>query len=289
MPTAFVLAGGAALGAIEAGMVEALYERDIAPDYLVGTSAGALNAVFLGSRPATLDTARTLQAVWRGIRRDSVFPPRLQVLIGGALGRRNYLFPNDGLRELITEQLAVGRLEDLPTRVGVVVCDLLSGEEILLESGPLVDATLASAAIPGIFPPVSIGGRPTVDGGVANNTPISHAIAHGCDRVYVMPTGVSRRLHAPPRSAVAMFAQATALLLHQRLRHEIEELRDQAELIVLPPPWPLDVLPTDFTRAGELIERARDDARRALDTAHPEGASTDEALRRMAPDDDVAA
>ncbi len=285
MSTAFVLAGGAALGAIEAGMVEALYERGIAPDYLVGASAGALNAAFLGSRPADVSTAHELQAVWRGLRREQVFPRRLRVLIGGALGRRNHFFPNDGVRALIEDKLATGRIEDLPTAVGIVVCDLLSGEEELLESGSIIDAALASSAIPGVFPPVAINGRPAVDGGVANNTPISHAIARGCERIYVLPTGVSRRLAAPPKGAIGMFVQAAALLLHQRLRYEIEALRDQAELIVLPPPWPLDVLPTDFSRADELITRARDDARKALDSAHPDEASTDMALRRMAPDD----
>ena len=60
--TAFVLAGGAALGAMQAGMVRALYERGIAPDLLIGTSAGALNAAFLASRPATVATAEELAA-----------------------------------------------------------------------------------------------------------------------------------------------------------------------------------------------------------------------------------
>ena len=70
--TAFVLAGGAALGAMQAGMVHALYERGIAPDLLIGASAGALNAAFLASRPATVTTARELAAVWRGLRRGRI-------------------------------------------------------------------------------------------------------------------------------------------------------------------------------------------------------------------------
>lgn len=288
MSTAFVLAGGASLGAIEAGMVEALYERGIAPDYLVGTSAGALNAAFLGGRPTDVATAHELQAVWRDLDRDDVFPPRPRILIGAALGRRNHFFPNDGLRALIEEKLAVGRLEELAIPTGLVACDMLSGEELLLDTGPIVDAALASAAIPGVYPPVPIDGRPAVDGGVANNTPITHAIARGCERIYVLPTGVSLELHELPKSAIAMFIQGASLLLHQRLRFEIEALRDEAELIVLPPPWPLDVLPTDFTRADELITRARDDARRALDAAHPDEAPTDEALRRMTPEEPAA-
>ena len=68
--TAFVLAGGAALGAMQAGMVRALYELGIAPDLLIGTSVGALNAAFLASRPATVATAEELAAVWRALRRS---------------------------------------------------------------------------------------------------------------------------------------------------------------------------------------------------------------------------
>jgi NTE family protein len=58
MPTAFVLSGGASLGASQVGMLEALYERDIHPDLLVGTSVGAINAAFIASRPPTVQTAR---------------------------------------------------------------------------------------------------------------------------------------------------------------------------------------------------------------------------------------
>ena len=60
---AFVMAGGASLGAIEAGMLRALYERGIAPDFIVGTSAGALNAAFIASRPQTPATAEALAEV----------------------------------------------------------------------------------------------------------------------------------------------------------------------------------------------------------------------------------
>ena len=80
--TAFVLAGGAALGATQAGMVHALYERAIVPDLLVGTSAGALNAAFLASRPAT---AQELAAVWRGLRRSDILPLRPATLLSAIL------------------------------------------------------------------------------------------------------------------------------------------------------------------------------------------------------------
>src|SRR5260370_88186 len=89
--TAFVLAGGAALGAMQAGMVRALYERGIAPDLLIGTSAGALNAAFLASRPATVAPAAELAAVWPGLRRRDIVPPRPGTPINGLARRHDHL------------------------------------------------------------------------------------------------------------------------------------------------------------------------------------------------------
>jgi NTE family protein len=66
MPTAFVLSGGASVGAAQAGMLQALYERDIRPDLFIGTSAGALNAAFAAFRAPQVETALELQDVWRG-------------------------------------------------------------------------------------------------------------------------------------------------------------------------------------------------------------------------------
>src|SRR5205085_12686858 len=85
--TAFVLSGGASLGALQVGMLEALYERGIAPDFLVGTSVGALNAAFVASRPQSPQTARELGQVWRSLQREDVFPLSMSALVGGVCGR----------------------------------------------------------------------------------------------------------------------------------------------------------------------------------------------------------
>jgi NTE family protein len=94
--TAFVLSGGASLGALQVGMLWALYERGVAPDLLVGTSAGALNAAFISSRPATVSTVEELAEVWRGLRREDVFPTNARTLFSGATGRANHLCPTAG-------------------------------------------------------------------------------------------------------------------------------------------------------------------------------------------------
>ena len=103
--TAFVLSGGASLGALQVGMLEALYERGIAPDVLVATSVGALNAAFIASRAQTVATARALARVWRGLQREDVFPVSLSALLGGVCGRRDHLVPDHGRRRLIWRPL----------------------------------------------------------------------------------------------------------------------------------------------------------------------------------------
>jgi NTE family protein len=262
---AFVLSGGASLGAVQVGMLRALYERDIAPDVIVGTSAGALNGAFIASRPQTTATADALAAVWRGLRRGQVFPLNPLTGLFGFLGARDHLVPDSGLRRLIASHVEVERLEAMAIPLHVVAVDIVSGEELRLSRGPLVEAVLASAAIPAVLPHVRWGDRALVDGGVANNTPISHAVELGAERIYVLPTGHACELDEPPRAALAMALHAISLLTHRRLVDDIERHRGDVDLIVLPPPCPLNVQPIDFGHADELIELALLDAREFLD------------------------
>jgi len=111
MPIGFVLSGGASLGAIQVGMLHALYERGIAPDLIVATSVGAVNGAFIASRPPTVSTAEALGEIWRKIHRDKVFPPNLVTGLLGFLGLRSSLLPNTGLRHLLERHIDFERLE----------------------------------------------------------------------------------------------------------------------------------------------------------------------------------
>jgi NTE family protein len=170
--TAFVLAGGAALGAMQAGMIHALYERGIAPDLLIGTSAGALNAAFLASRPATTATAHDLAAIWRGLRRSDILPLRPATLLSGLVGRGDHLIPDLGLRRLTARHLQFDRLEQAAIPLHLVAFDLLAGTEVRLSDGPLADAVLAATAISGVLPPVRWSGSSPTAG--SPTTPRSH-------------------------------------------------------------------------------------------------------------------
>ena len=174
--TAFVLSGGASLGALQVGMLHALYERGIQPGLLVGTSAGALNAAFIASRPQIPATAMQLGRIWRGLHREDVFPVSMSALVGGVCGRWDHVVPDHGLRRLVRRYIEFEDLADTPIPLHVVAFDVTEGGEVLLSSGPAVDAVAAAASILGVFPPVQIEERQLIDGGVINNAPISHAV-----------------------------------------------------------------------------------------------------------------
>lgn len=264
MTTAFVLSGGASLGAVQAGMLRALYERGIEPDLIVGTSAGALNGAFIAPRPQTVETADELSEIWRGVRRGAVFPLNPLTGLFGFLGARRHLVPDSGLRRLLRQHLERERLEEMPIPLHVIATDVATGEQARLSEGPALEAVLASSAIPGILPPVRWNGRTLIDGGVANNTPIRHAVELGAERVYVLATGNDCALKEVPKGALAMLVHATSLMTQNQLQAELAALAGRAELIVLPPPCPYEVQPMDFGHAGELIEGALSNARTFL-------------------------
>jgi NTE family protein len=275
MTTAFVLSGGGSLGAVQVGMLQALAARRIEPDLLIGTSAGALNAAFVAGHGMTEASLDELAIIWTTLRRGDVFPLQLARLMAATVGLAPSLCPNDGLRRLVHRHLAFDRLEDARVPVHVVATDLRSGREVLLSDGDAVDAVLASAAVPAVLPPVRIADRDLIDGGVADNSAISHALGLGADVVYVLPTGYACALESAPKSILGSALQALTLLIEQRLILEVAHYADRADIRVLPPLCPLTVSSADFRQGALLIDRAHVATARWLDAGrhhlpHPE-------------------
>ncbi len=264
-------------------MLRALYEREIAPEVIVGTSAGAVNGAYIASRPATLETARELEKVWRSLSTFEVFPPNPLTAVLALLGQRDHFVPNDGLKALLKRDQQFDRLEQAAIPLHVIATDVRSGRERRLSHGDARAAVLASAAIPGVYPAIQFEGDDLVDGGVANNTPISDAADLGATEIYVLPTGITCELAEPPRGAIPMLVHAITLLINARLAQDIERFSQAAKLIVLPPPCPLDVLPSDFSQAETLIERSYELAAAALDDPDPARNWTPRALERLRP------
>jgi NTE family protein len=252
---AFVLTGGASLGSVQVGMLLALEEAGVVPDMWVGTSVGAVNAAFMAGRPGP-GAAQQLAGVWRRLRRGDVFPTDTVRHLRGVAGRERGLVSAANLGRLVRTHLPYRDLSEAPTPVTVIAVDVLTSADVALSRGPAVEAVLASAAIPGVFPPVLLGDRHYMDGGVVDNAPLSHALALGATEVWILPAGYACHLAEVPRSAVAMALQALNVLVQRRLAHDLETYAGRADIRVVPPLCPVRVGPTDFSRGAELIDAA---------------------------------
>lgn len=255
MTTAYVLSGGASLGAVQVGMLAALDEQRVRPDLVVGSSVGALNGAWIAGRPAGAGVDE-LGRVWRSLTRNIVFPLHPLRGLFGFLGARDHLVPNRGIRRLLTEHLQFRLLEQARVPLHIVATDVLTGQDVRLSRGDAVEAILASSAVPGVLPAVRIDGRSLIDGGVVNNTPISHAVDLGADVIWVLASGIPCARAQPPSSALGMALHAVTLLIHQRLAADVARYEQVVELRVVPPLCPALVSLSDFSRAGELIDRA---------------------------------
>jgi NTE family protein len=248
-------------------MLQALYEREIWPDMLVGTSVGAVNAAFLASRPRSVETTQELAEAWRSLRRSDVFPFSVRTFTRGLRRKHDHLVPDRGLRDLLRRHIELESLEDASIPLRVVCFDAVEGCEVVLSSGPAHDAIVASCSIPGVLPPVCINGRRLVDGGVLSSTPISQAVAAGAARLYVLAT--CERQHRPqPVGPGALDALLNSIrtLVANRLQADLERYAKRAELIVLPAANTMAVQPSNFARADELIQSAYQAATAALDS-----------------------
>jgi len=175
MTTAFVLSGGGSLGAVQVGMLKALAENGIEPDALVGTSAGALNAAWVAAHGMSTKSLAELATIWTELRRPDIFPVDIRQVILAALGLSRAVSSAHRLGSLISAHAGVVNIEDTDVPLHLLATDLLAGTSVLIGDGSLVDGVLASAAIPGIFPPVLMRGRPLVDGVVSGQSGVAQA------------------------------------------------------------------------------------------------------------------
>lgn len=242
-------------------MLHELLAAGLRPDFVIGTSVGAINAAYFAGQPDMAGITR-LEEIWCKLRRRDVFPLSIASILGLLAGRGSLVSPQP-LRRLITEHLSYARLElaRLPLHV---MATSQQGLGVRLSSGPSEDAILASTAIPGIFPPVAIDGKMLMDGAIAANTPLHEAIRMGADRLVVLPTGYACAMNQPPRSAVGRMLHAITLLVARQLRQELEHIPEGVRIRMAPTLCPLAISPHDFSASTELINRSCESTRRWL-------------------------
>ncbi len=255
-PLAFVLSGGAGLGAIQVGMVQALAEVGLEPDLVVGTSVGALNGAAVAEHASLADAGAVLDATWRGIRRASVFPGSRATQALSAL-RTGHLHPRDGLDRLVRETIAATRFEHLARPLTVVAAEVLTGHVRTLVAGELRPALLAATALPGLFAPVEVAGEVLWDGGAVANVPLREALAVGAASLVVLDAGDVCHRELPPQSVPDAMLTFWSRAVRQRVQVEAPIVGAQVPLLYLPRPCVSRNSILDLDTSFELIEPTR--------------------------------
>lgn len=253
--TAFVLGGARNLGAMQVGMLKALADAGVVPDLVVGCSVGAINGAAAAADPGPAGVA-ALERLWLSLGRRDVWPVHPALTPVQLLRRRGLsVHDNDALRAVLAGHLP-SSFADLAVPFACVAADLVSGAARWFDTGPLVDAVLASAALPGLLPPVEVAGRSFVDGAAVDVVPIARAVSLGAERLFVLQI---KDLAVPPpplRRPIDVVIRTFALSRNARFVHELQSLPTHVEVHVLPVvPW-RRLRYDGFSRTPELVALA---------------------------------
>jgi NTE family protein len=266
--TAFVLGGGGVLGAVEVGMLRALFRAGHRPDVVVGTSIGAVNGALVAAEPVEASTDKLVR-LWTS--------PEAAAVYGDSIGRqmrrfaaRTHLHSPLPLRRLLESELGENSVfADLKIPFRCCAASIERAAEHWFDSGPLVDAVLASSAVPGLLPPMEMGGEHFVDGGIVNSIPIGEAVRVGARQIFVLQVGRVERPLTVPRRPWEVAQVAFEIARRHRFARELASLPDDVRVHVLPTgggdsrddtPWAY----RDLAAVGRRISRAYTASRRYL-------------------------
>lgn len=293
--TAFVLSSGGARGALQVGALKALIEHGETPDLIIGTSIGSWNGAALAMDPNERGVEQLL-SIWRTLTTSRVLlgwephlptaaPAFAGAFMVAAIRRVTMGFPSlygdSGLRQVFSEHLKGMRFEDAKVPLRVIASNLTTGGLTVFGRGPVELALLASAAIPGIFPPVSIHGEILVDGGALESASIETAIRMGARRIFVLDAGyevtpefeeelqaiVKRTGRQSNSHALAVLLERTAAMVGRyQMDRSIERVPPGIEVHVIRPAAALNEAALDFDHASTWIDVAYEHAMEYLKT-----------------------
>ena len=208
------LGGGGAKGVAHIGVLHALEEARVKPDYIAGTSVGAMVAAMY----AFNININTIANIARDLTLAQITTFKLN---------KTGFFTADPLKEILIEYLGEVNIEDASIPLSIVATDLTSGEEVIFTEGPLADAVCASASIPGVYIPMRLNDRILVDGGIVQNVPIRPLKSMGAGVIIASQLG-GVRAYEEPKNVLDVMRNAFDIVLSQRTKQEVK----QADLLI---------------------------------------------------------
>lgn len=232
--TAFVLGGGGLLGAVEVGMLRALFEAGVEPDLVIGTSVGALNGALVAAEP-DLGVVERLVGLWRSAAGGGEMygdGPVRQV--SRAVRTGTHLHSSRPLRDRLVTELGERTFPDLAVEFQCCAASIERAAEHWFTQGRVVDAVLASAAVPGLLRPAVVDGQHYLDGGIVNSVPVGRAVEQGADRLFVLQVGRVDRPLRPPRRPWEVARVSFEIARRHRFHREMASLPPGVSAHVLP-------------------------------------------------------
>jgi NTE family protein len=230
---AFVLGGGGLLGVAEVGMARALLEADVQPDLVCGTSVGAINGAVLAADP-TPSGAQRLLAIWEVLAEEGILDGSVLRRVAKVMRSRTSLHGNGAFRRMLRDRLPAQTFEELAVPFECVAASIERAREHWFDTGDLIEAVLASCALPGVFPPVQIGDEHFYDGGLVNSIPLDRAVARGADTIWVLHVGRLEEELAAPRFLWEVGFVAFEISRRYRFHGDLERVGSEVTVHVLP-------------------------------------------------------
>jgi NTE family protein len=229
---AIVLGGGGVFGATQVGMVRALLESGIRPGLVVGTSVGAINGAAIAAEPS-IAGVENLASLWASLAEAGMFTENVLARASTLARYRTHVYSPAPLRKLLNAHLPA-TFADLVVGFQCVAASIERAGAHWFSSGPLSEAVMASAAVPGMLPPVVIDGEHFLDGGLVHSIPVGRALALGARDVYVLHVGRIEQPLKPPRSLWDVCLTSFELARRHRFVEEMANLPHDVRVHVLP-------------------------------------------------------
>lgn len=277
MSIGLALGSGGVRGFAHLGVIEVLEREGIEISAIAGSSVGAALGSMYAFRPklaphlthvkhyleSELYDTTKLDYLRRSeeTRQNLYEKLRVRFAQGAVLATsltRESLFDNTVLRDNVRFLLPPVNIEDAFIRFAAISFDLATGEEMVFDRGPLIEAVMASCAIPGVFPAVELDGRKLMDGGIVNPVPCDHVRELGANTVVAVD--VTPTLDGLPKlSGSYEVAMRAADISRYRLKSLMLERADVVIEVDT-----AEVFWADFTRFDDCVERGRQAAEGAL-------------------------
>ncbi|MBF6589044.1 MAG: patatin-like phospholipase family protein [Ktedonobacterales bacterium] len=261
--TAYVLLGGGARGAAQAGAISVLLERGFLPDFIVGISAGSWNGAYIAQDP-TPAHALELERLWIETTSQQIIGAHRWAFAFNAVAFRSSLYSGEGLRRVAERYLGERTFEDLRVPLRIVATDLVSGEPRLFSEGPLLPAVLASSAMPGIFPPVVAQDAVLVDGGIVEWAGCLAALASGATRICLVGCGSALPRRDKQESYRHIFERSWEVGNRSNFSRTVFALRGAGVEVLAIHPRIEGASLLNFDRAPALIQAGRVAAEQAI-------------------------